>query len=137
MNRQKLSGLKITPRVWAYVNKAESSNPDLDHYRGYFDLQTTLGFANSFILDTHFGWAKEGPSVYVDLTYPLHVLFGNNLDVYFQVQYSMHSGKACCTIPNAGKPFVSGWLLCDERGSVPSDLEIISILIKKTGGTVR
>jgi len=88
MDEAALTGLKITPRIWAYLGNDETTNPDLYRYRGYFDLQLTFGQANSFIVDSHLGWAAEGGSAQVDVTYPLHRLFGGNLELYLQVSYT-------------------------------------------------
>lgn len=38
-------------------------------------------------MGTHLRWADKGPSVEVDLTYPLHLLFFKNMDIYFHTQY--------------------------------------------------
>ncbi len=80
-------GLQIAPKVWAYVNNADDTNPDLEDYRGFFDLELKLGKANSFVLESHLRWAKEGASTQLDLTYPLHLDVLRNLGFYLQVQY--------------------------------------------------
>jgi outer membrane phospholipase A len=80
-------GLYAAPRVWAYVANSDDTNPDLSDYRGYFDVELKFGKADSFVVDSHLGWAKEGGSLQLDLTYPLHHLFSDNFDLYFQVQY--------------------------------------------------
>ena len=80
-------GFQVSPKVWAYVSNDEDTNPDLEDYRGYFDLGFKFGKADGFVLGSHLGWAKEGASVQLDLTYPLHRFLFNNLDVYLQAQY--------------------------------------------------
>lgn len=80
-------GLYAAPKVWAYVANDDDTNPDLSDYRGYFDLELKLGKADGFVLNSHLGWAKEGGSLQLDLTYPLDKLFFDNFDLYFQVQY--------------------------------------------------
>ncbi len=80
-------GVSIAPRIWSYFNNEDDNNPDLDQYRGYFDLKVKFGTANGFVLGTSFRWAGEGASVQADLTYPLDVLFFRNFDLFFQVQY--------------------------------------------------
>ena len=87
MNKKELTGLKVSPRFWVYAFNDNENNPDLADYRGYFDLQLTFGKANSLICDTYLGLAAEGGSATVDLTYPLHRLFKNNIDLYLQVEY--------------------------------------------------
>ena len=65
-------GFQISPRVWAYVMNDDDTNPDLEDYQGYFDLGLKLGKADGFVIGAHVGWANEGGSAQVDLTYPLH-----------------------------------------------------------------
>ena len=86
-NEKNRFGLQVSPKVWAYVNNDDDTNPDLEDYRGYFDLELKFGKADSFVLGSHFGWAKEGGSVQVDLTYPLHRFLFKNFDWYLQAQY--------------------------------------------------
>ncbi len=74
------------PRVWAYVANSDDTNPDLSDYRGYFDVELKFGKADSFVMDSHLGWAKEGGSLQLDLTYPLHHLF-DSFDLYVQAKY--------------------------------------------------
>ena len=80
-------GIMIAPKIWAYISNQDETNPDLKYYRGYFDLETKLGKADSFVLGSHFRWAKEGGSIELDLTYPLHRFIFKNLNLYFQAQY--------------------------------------------------
>lgn len=85
-NEKSRIGLKIAPRLWAYVANDDDTNPDLNDFRGYFDLEVKAGIADGFILDTHFQSAKKGSSLFLDLSYPLNNLF-ENIDLYFQVEY--------------------------------------------------
>jgi outer membrane phospholipase A len=80
-------GLQVAPKIWAYVNNDDDTNPDLEDYRGFFDLELKFGKADSFVLGSNLRWAEEGPSVQVDLTYPLDRLLFRNFDLFFQVQY--------------------------------------------------
>jgi len=80
-------GIMIAPKIWAYLANEDENNPDLKDFRGYFDLETKIGKANSFVLGTHFRWAREGGSIELDLTYPLHRFIFKNLDLYFHAQY--------------------------------------------------
>jgi len=80
-------GLLVAPKIWTYVKNDDDTNPDLDDYRGYFDLELVFGRAESFVLGSHLRWAEEGGSTQLDLTYPLHVFPFKNLDLYFQAQY--------------------------------------------------
>jgi len=80
-------GLGIGPKVWTYVDNNDQTNADLPDYLGYFDLQIKAGKADSIVFDSHFGYAKEGGSMELNLTYPLHKILFSNLDLYFQIQY--------------------------------------------------
>jgi phospholipase A1/A2 len=80
-------GIMIAPKIWTYIANEDESNPDLKDYRGFFDLETKLGKADSFVLGSHFRWAKEGASIELDLTYPLSQFIFKHLNLYFQVQY--------------------------------------------------
>ncbi len=80
-------GVRFAPRLWVYFSNDDETNPDLADYRGYFNLGLTVGQADSLVVDGNFGWAAEGPSAQVDLTFPLHTVFFNHLDLYLQVQY--------------------------------------------------
>lgn len=81
-------GLQVAPRFWTYVNNDDDTNPDLDRYRGYFELEIKTGKMDSFVLGSAFQWAAEGASIQVDLNYPLHRFLFNTLDIYFHAQYS-------------------------------------------------
>lgn len=81
-------GLQVAPKVWAYVNNDDDTNPDLDDYRGYFDLEVKLGRADSFVLGSSFRWAREGASIQLDLTYPLHRFLFDAVDIYLHAQYT-------------------------------------------------
>lgn len=80
-------GLQIAPKVWAYVHNDNDTNPDLEDYRGFFDLEVKLGKADSFVLESHLRWADEGVSTQWDFTYPLHQHVFRHLGFYFQAQY--------------------------------------------------
>lgn len=86
-DEKRRTGLKFTPSVWTFVDNDDETNPDLDRYRGYFNLGVAFGKADSFVVDTNFKWAAQGASLQVDVTYPLHTLFFNHLDMYIQAQY--------------------------------------------------
>ncbi len=79
-------GLMIAPKVWIYINNSDT-NDDLADYRGYFELEAKVGKADSLVASTAVRWAKEGGSVQVDLTYPVHQYLSDNLAVYLHVQY--------------------------------------------------
>jgi outer membrane phospholipase A len=80
-------GLQLSAKIWSYFENDET-NEDLSDYRGYFDLETEFGFADSFVFNTLFRLADEGASFQLDISYPLDKIFGDALDVYFYVQYA-------------------------------------------------
>jgi len=80
-------GFQISPRLQAYVGNDDTTNPDLDRYRGYFDMEIKAGHADGLVLGSRLRLAAEGESLYLDLTYPLHRLLPVDLDVYLQAQY--------------------------------------------------
>ena len=80
-------GMQFSLKAWTYVNNEEETNPDLADYRGYFEAETKVGKADSLVLAGVLRWSKQGPSVQVDLTYPIHRLLYRNLDFYLHAQY--------------------------------------------------
>jgi phospholipase A1 len=80
-------GLQFSPRFWVYVDNSSDTNDDLPDYRGYFELETKAGKADSLVASARLRWAKEGGSVQLDLTYPLHQYLSDNVAVYLQAQY--------------------------------------------------
>jgi outer membrane phospholipase A len=81
-------GVMISPKLLTYINNEDDSNPDLPDYRGYFELEMRVGRAHGLMLTTNLGFASKGTSVTTDLTYPIDRLLGDNLNIYFQLQYS-------------------------------------------------
>ena len=79
--------LFVSPKMWIYVMNEDESNPDLADYRGYFDLQVQTGVPMGLCLDTHTRWAKKGPTIQADLSYPLTSFFNNGLNLYLHLQY--------------------------------------------------
>ena len=80
-------GFSIAPKVWAYVNNDDESNQDLPDYRGYFDLKMECGLAESLVVGSNLRWAKEGGSIQLDVTYPIHRIIKGISGAYLQVQY--------------------------------------------------
>ncbi len=80
-------GLQIAPKIWTYIHNDDDTNPDLEDYRGFFDLEIKLGKVDSLVLETHLRWAEEGISTQWDLTYPLHQHLFRHLGFYLQLQY--------------------------------------------------
>lgn len=76
-------GFAVSPKMWFYFGNDNDTNPDLEDYRGYFDLEVKCGWAQGLICTNHLYWAEQGGSWTVDLTYPLPLL-----NLYLQVQYA-------------------------------------------------
>lgn len=81
-------GLQLSTKLWTYINNEDDTNAELPDYRGYFDLGVQLTLAESFAATTQFRWAEEGASFQLDLSYPLHRIFGDALDIYLYAEYS-------------------------------------------------
>ena len=81
-------GLLIAPKLWLYAGNDNQTNPDLNDYRGYFDLQVKAGYADGLVIGTRTRWARRGASIEIDATYPMDRLLDKNLDLYLQVQYA-------------------------------------------------
>jgi outer membrane phospholipase A len=79
--------LTLQPRVWGYVGDL-SDNPDLDEYRGYFDLRAVIGWRRGLQLAALGRMGHEGnnSSAQFDLTYPMMRIF-DSFSVYLQAQY--------------------------------------------------
>lgn len=77
----------VAPRFQAYFGDT-ASNPDIDEYRGFFELRTIMGQAGglqaAFTGRLGSGW-KNG-SIQMDLTYPLRKIFAGNIDMYGNLQ---------------------------------------------------
>lgn len=78
----------LQPRVWGYLGDL-SDNPDMDEYRGYFDLRVTVAYKDLQL--SAFGrMGKDGQnhSAQFDLTYPLPWL-----SIYLHAQYFTGYGE--------------------------------------------
>lgn len=82
------TGIMVSPKVWIYLKNDNETNPDLDAYRGFFDLEIKLGKADSVVVGSHLRWADQGGSVQVDVTCPLDQWVFSSLDFYLHVQYT-------------------------------------------------
>jgi outer membrane phospholipase A len=79
--------MKIAPKIYTYVENEDQNNGDLADYRGYFDLEAGIMNPEGLFLNSHLWWARKGPSVQLDLTYPMLRLLGKSLNFYLQAQY--------------------------------------------------
>ncbi|MFC1877177.1 phospholipase A [Thermodesulfobacteriota bacterium] len=86
-NEKTTFGYLISPKAWVYVGNDEDTNDDLPDYRGYFDLELKFGLANSLVVGTNLGWAREGGSVQINVTYPLNLISAGISGLYLHVQY--------------------------------------------------
>ena len=72
---------------FTYIANSDDTNGDIDDYKGYFDLQVDIVDPEGVSLNSHLWWAKEGPTVQLDLTYPMTALVGKGLNFYLHAQY--------------------------------------------------
>lgn len=86
--------LTVQPRAWVYVGDL-NENRDIDDYRGYVDLRTTLGWRRGLQLSAIGRMGKDGnhQSLQLDLTYPTMKLFGS-FSLYLNVQYFTGYGES-------------------------------------------
>jgi outer membrane phospholipase A len=80
-------GIYVAPKVVMFFNNSDDTNPDLDRYRGNFELEVKAGKAESLVLGSTFRFASRGISTQLDLTYPLSTGFLKNLQFYLHAQY--------------------------------------------------
>lgn len=80
-------GIQVSPKFVGFY-KSSSDNPDIDKYRGNFELEIKAGWAESLVLGAHFHFASKGTSMQLDLTYPLSMGFFSNLEFYVHAQYA-------------------------------------------------
>jgi outer membrane phospholipase A len=79
--------MKIAPKIYTYVENEDENNEDLADYRGYVDLEVGVMNPEGVALNSHLWWARKGPTVQLDLTYPMSRLLGKSLNFYLQAQY--------------------------------------------------
>lgn len=92
-NKASQLGLQFSPRAWLYVKKSPN-NRDLPDYRGYFELEAKAGKADNLVVGTVLRWAKEGGSVQLDATYPVHKALSDNMAIYLYAQYVSALGES-------------------------------------------
>jgi outer membrane phospholipase A len=81
-------GIQISPKFVYFFNNSDDSNPDIDKYRGNFELEIKAGKADNLVLGANFHFASKGTSMQLDLTYPLGMGFFSNLEFYLHAQYA-------------------------------------------------
>lgn len=87
--------LTLQPRVWGYIGGLSSGNPDLDEYRGYFDLRAVIGWRRGPQLSALGRMGHEGnnSSAQIDLTYPL-MQVADSFSLYLHAQYFTGYGES-------------------------------------------
>ena len=110
-NKGKRTGLKISPKFWLYFGNEDENNPDLERYRGYFNLQVTIGKAEGLVLDSKFWCAAAGGSVQIDATYPLHTLIFTDLDFYLQAEYTNRLAESLLYYTKRAESFRLGFAI--------------------------
>lgn len=85
----------LQPRAWAYVGDL-SDNPDIEEYRGYFDLRAIAGWERGPQLSAIGRLGKDGDheSIQLDFTYPLMGFFPKSFSLYLHVQYFTGFGES-------------------------------------------
>lgn len=78
----------VAPKFLYFFNNSDDTNPDIHKYRGNFELELNVGKAEGLLLGANFRFASKGPSMQLDMTYPLSMGFFKNFDFYFHIQYA-------------------------------------------------
>lgn len=81
------TGLLIAPKFVYFFNNSDDTNPDIEDYRGHFELELKTGTAQGIIFGSTLHFASEGTSLQLDMTYPLSMFFFKNLEFYVHAQY--------------------------------------------------
>ena len=91
----------LSPKLYVYVDNL-SDNPDLDDYRGYFDLHVAYGKPDSWKFAGMFrkGAKKSYGAMQVDVTYPLDRLFSGKVNAYAHFQYFNGWGESLINYDN-------------------------------------
>ncbi|MDL2268532.1 phospholipase A [Desulfosarcina sp. OttesenSCG-928-A07] len=103
--------LRIAPRIFTYVNNEDDTNGDLEAYRGYFDLVTSITDPDGISLQSHLWWARRGPSIQLDLSYPMTRIFSGLMNLYLQAQYFSGYGETLIDYNKRNDVFRLGFAL--------------------------
>lgn len=87
-NESNQLGIQVSPKFVYFFNNSDDTNPDIDKYRGNFELEIKAGRAEDLVLGANFRFASKGTSMQLDLTYPLSMGFFSNLEFYLHAQYA-------------------------------------------------
>jgi phospholipase A1/A2 len=83
----------VAPKMWIYLDRDE--NPDIQRYRGYFDLNLRVGRVDGLQLSTNYRKGTDTfGSVQVDLSYPIRQPFFADAGGYLPFQYFNGYGES-------------------------------------------
>jgi phospholipase A1 len=83
----------VAPKMWIYLDRDE--NPDIQRYRGYFDLNLRVGRVDGLQLSTNYRKGTDTfGSVQVDLSYPIRQPFFADAGGYLLFQYFNGYGES-------------------------------------------
>jgi phospholipase A1 len=83
----------VAPKLWTYLDRDE--NPDIQRYRGYFDLNLRVGRVDGLQLSTHYRKGTDTfGAVQVDLSYPIRRPFFADAGGYLLFQYFNGYGES-------------------------------------------
>ncbi len=87
--------LTVSSKIWTYVGDL-SENPDIDRYRGYFDLHIDYGSDDGWKFASMWRKGTEGSngSVQLDVTCPMGRLFFDNADFFLHGQLFSGYGES-------------------------------------------
>jgi phospholipase A1 len=92
----------VAPKLWTYLDRDE--NPDIQRYRGYFDLNLRVGRVDGLQLSTNYRKGTDTfGAVQVDVSYPIRRPFFADAGGYLLFQYFNGYGESL-TDYNVRKP---------------------------------
>lgn len=102
----------LSPKIYDYIGGLQD-NPDLAKFRGYCDLDATIGFRDGLQLSTigRVGRDATRGSIQLDLTYPLSQLLRGNADLSINAQYFYGYGDTLLTYNQRSSVFRIGLAL--------------------------
>jgi len=80
-------GLAVSPKIKYMFDNSAISNPNLEDYRGIFELSVMVGKAEGAVLNSNIRTAKAGTSFEANLTYPLSESWFKSAQIYLHAQY--------------------------------------------------
>jgi len=80
-------GLAVSPKIKYMFDNSKISNPNLEDYRGIFELSIMAGKADGLVLGTAIRTAERGTSVEANLSYPLGESWFESTQICLLVQY--------------------------------------------------